>query len=289
MPRVSAFSIAQKDIEKFLDQHRDRPLKDEDISEIFNVNREFWRLPPSWHYYKFIDALSEKTEHFREATLEFPRRTVKRYFWKEISPLRLALSVSPRAYLTHYTAMSYHGLTDQIPKTVYVTTEQTKKEKKGILTQEGIDRAFAKKQRVSKNIANMPNGAVYWLNGKDTNRIGVIKTDDGLPITNIARTLIDAAVRPIYSGGVYEVLEAYKRAAADLFSVNRMAAMLRKMDFIYPYHQVIGFYLERSGAYRPNQIEVFKRFDQTHDFYLTYNMQDKEYSKEWRLYFPKGL
>lgn len=288
MPRTSAFSIAQGDIEKFFDQHRGQPLTEAEIEEIFNVNRDFWRLPPSWHYFKFIRALEERTEHFSTAILMFPHRTIKRYFWKEISPLRLALSVSPKAYLTHYTAMAYHNLTDQIPKNVYVTSEQTAKETRGVLTQEGIDRAFAKKQRVSENIAEIPDGYIYWLSGKNTKRAGVIKTNDGLSITNIERTLIDAAVRPLYSGGVYEVLEAYRRAA-DQISINKLGATLRKMNFIYPYHQAIGFYIERSGAYRPAQIDVFRQFDQEFDFYLTYNMQDKEYSKEWRLYYPKGL
>ena len=51
-----------------------------------------------------------------------------------------------------------------------------------------------------------------------------MKTEDGLAITNIERTLIDATVRPLYSGGVYEVFEAYRRAAEHI-SVNKLAAM----------------------------------------------------------------
>lgn len=288
MPRVSAFSIAQNDIEKFFDQYSNKTLTDSEIEEIFEVNRGFWRLPESWHYYKFIRALEHKTEHFATATLEFPNRSITRYFWKEISPLRLALSVSPKAYLSHYTAIAHHGLTDQVPKKIYVTTELSAKETNGNLKQEAIDRAFSKKQRVSENIAETPNGYVYWLNGKNTKRLGVMKTEDGLAITNIERTLIDATVRPLYSGGVYEVLEAYRRAAEHI-SVNKLAAMLRKMNFIYPYHQAVGFYLERSGAYRPAQIDLLKRFEFNFKFYLTYDMQDKEYSNVWQLYYPKGF
>lgn len=288
MPRVSAFSIAQDDIEKFFEQHRGKLLTDTDFENIFDVNREFWRLPQSWHYYKFIRALEEKTEHLGTATLEFPNRTISRYFWKDLKVLQLALAVSPKAYLSHYTAIAYHNLTDQIPKTIYVTTEQSSKSNQGQLTQKGIDGAFAKPQRVSENIATIPNGFLYWLNGKHTKRAGVIKTEDGLSITNIERTLIDATVRPLYSGGVYEVLEAFKRAAGTV-SVNKLAGTLRKMNFIYPYHQAIGFYLEHSGAYRSSQIDLFKRFERNYDFYLTYNMQDKEYSKEWRLFYPKGF
>jgi len=291
MPRISAFSIAQNDIEKFLDQYEGKPLSDENIEDIFNVNRDFWRLPKSWHYYKFITALREKTDHFFTMTLKFPRRNIKRYCWKSIDKFSLALCISPKAYLTHYSAIAHYGLTDQVPKNIYVTTEQSPKKNSGELTQEAIDRAFANEQRVSENKAETIDGYLYWLNGKHTKRAGVIKIEnDGFPIsiTSIERTLIDSAVRPLYSGGVYEVLEAYKRAANHI-SVNKLAAILRKMDFIYPYHQVIGFYLERSGAYRTAQIDLFKRFAQMYDFYLTYNMQDKEYSNEWRLYYPRGF
>ena len=288
MPRVSAFSIAQNDIEKFFDQYQGKLLSNADLEEIFNVNRDFWRLPQSWHYYKFIRALEGKTDHLRTVTLEFPRRKIERYFWKEVDRLQVALSVSPKAYISHYTAIAYHNLTDQVPKNIYVTTEQSPKSSDWSLTQKGIDAAFAKEQRKTENYSPIPSGTLYWLKGKHTKRAGVIKTEDGIPITNIERTLIDATVRPLYSGGIYEVLEAFTRAA-DVVSVNKLAATLRKIGFIYPYHQAIGFYLERSGAYRPAQLDLLRKFDKEYDFYLTYNMKDKEYSKDWRLYYPKGF
>ena len=64
-----------------------------------------------------------------------------------------------------------------------------------------------------------------------------------LRFTNLERTLIDAAVRPVYAGGVFEVRKAYQ-LAKEKVSVNRLAALLQKLNYIYPYHQAIGFYLE---------------------------------------------
>ena len=291
MPRISAFSIAQEDIEEYFDQLESKAFKVDDLERIFEENKKFWRLPKSWHYYKFIEALEEKTEHFTEVSLEFPHRTVTRFIWKSVLPLNLALSISPKVYLSHYSAMSLHGLTDQVPKNYYVTLEQSPKKQRGVLKQESINKAFGKPQRLSENKAEVPDGYIYLLHGKATNRVGVTKKkyeSDELTTTNIERTLIDAAVRPAYCGGVYEVLEAYKRAAGKI-SVNKMAAMLRKIDYLYPYHQTIGFYLEKSQAYKETQVSLFKRFEFEFDFYLTYNMKEKEYSKEWRLYYPKGF
>jgi len=55
-------------------------------------------------------------------------------------------------------------------------------------------------------------------------------------VTNLERTLIDAVVRPAYSGGVFEVAKAFE-LAKDQVSVNAMGAMLGKLRFAYPFHQ----------------------------------------------------
>ena len=59
--------------------------------------------------------------------------------------------------------------------------------------------------------------------------------------------MIDIAVRPVYGGGVYEILAAY-RAALDRIDVDRVVEYLTSLGHMYPYHQAIGFYLQRAGA-----------------------------------------
>src|SRR6185295_525967 len=92
---------------------------------------------------------------------------------------------------------------------------------------------------------------VYLLNGKHTNKLGVenLKLDNGvsLPATSIERTPVDVAVRPQYSGGVGALLQAYVKARGRI-SIDRLASILSKLDYRYPYHQAIGFYLEQSNA-----------------------------------------
>jgi hypothetical protein len=83
-------------------------------------------------------------------------------------------------------------------------------------------------------------------------------------------------------------LKAYKLARPKV-SVNKLAATLKKLDYIYPYHQAIGFYLERAGVYTESSIALLRKFDFKYDFYLTHQIKEKAYSERWRLYFPKGL
>jgi len=189
--------------------------------------------------------------------------------------------------------MFLHNLTEQIPKTIYVNHEQKEKRIiKASLIQSNIDRAFMKNARVTSSIAQFGEHKICLLNGKFTNRLGVIEMvtpeNEKVMVTDIERTLIDIAVRPSYSGGIYEVLEAYRRGV-DIVSVNKLRATLKKLGYIYPHHQVIGFYLEKAGVYSESQIQLFRELDMEHDFYLMHKMKDKEYSKEWRLYYPKGF
>ncbi len=106
-------------------------------------------------------------------------------------------------------------------------------------------------------------------------------------LTNLERTLIDISVRPIYAGGVAEVLKAFE-LAKDRVSVNRMAAILQKLGYVYPYHQAIGFYLDRAG-YDQSSVELMQRFPMDFDFYLDYKMGKTDYVKKWRLHIPKGF
>ncbi|MGB7512449.1 MAG: type IV toxin-antitoxin system AbiEi family antitoxin, partial [Pelodictyon phaeoclathratiforme] len=198
----------------------------------------------------------------------------------------------PKAYLSHYTALYLHQLTEQLPKTIYVTFEQSPKEiERTILKQKDIEQAFSKPQRSSNNVAIYEGVSIYLLNGKYTGNEGVMTMEhpkEGtLIVTNLERTLIDIAVRPAYSGGIGEVLKAYENARENI-SVNKLNAMLSRLDFTYPYHQAIGFYMEKAG-YRDSLLNLLKKRGFQYDFYLTYAMQETEYSETWKLYYPKGF
>ena len=290
MPRESRFSIAQKEIEDYFEMLDSKVLTIAQLEGIFQENRVFWRLPVSWHVHKFKAALETQTKKFRTLSFEFSKRSYNRFIWDNPSAFQIALTLGNSAYLSHYSAIFFHGLTDQIPKTIFITNEQSSKGRESVLTQTGIDSAFSKPQRISRNLSKLDeNQVINMLLGKSTGQLGVDELENDIRVTNLERTLIDVTVRPLYSGGVYEVLEAYRRAADLGLSVNRLTAYLRKINHTYPYHQAIGFYLEKSGAYKESQIALLQRFDFEYDFYLTYNMKEKEYSEKWRLYYPKGF
>ena len=259
---------------------------------ILSQNRATWKIPDYFNKSRLISFLAEAgklstaeivSEHYRSAT---------RYIWGTASPFAIALSLRSSAYLSHGTAVFLHGLTDQIPKVLYINKEQsTKPRPSSALTPEALARAFSGQQRRSVYTFKYENWTMVLLSGKNTGRleVGPIAADTGEPIevTRLERTLIDITVRPAYAGGIYQVLEAYK-AAKDRLSVNTLMATLKKLDYVYPYHQAIGFYMERAG-YEESRTERLLKLGTSLDFYLAHGIKDREYDSKWRLFYPKGF
>lgn len=284
--------IAKPDILRLFQKRSERIYRRKDLAGILAENREFWRFAQSETVNSFIDFLLKHTK-LRRAEFAFPHRKETRFTWGDVPFYELVQAVKPTAYFSHYTAMYFHELTDQIPKTVYLNNEQRPKPTRVIeLRQTEVDAAFRRPPRMTSNVTRFRGYRVCLINGKHSGNLGVIDIvgpdDAKVRVTSLERTLIDITVRPAYSGGVFEVLEAYRRAHGRV-SVNRLAAMLKSLDFVYPYNQAIGFYLERAAVYTASQIRLLRKKQFEIDFYLTHNMSEMDYDEGWRLFYPKGL
>lgn len=201
----------------------------------------------------------------------------------------VAATRSRKAYFSHYSAISINNLTIQLPKQIYLTLERPTlaRNNNSIILQESLDHIFSKPPRITKNKRIYKTFAINFINGQNQNHIGIIPFREDYKVTDVERTLIDISVRPFYSGGVTQVLEAFRNAKPFL-DTEKIIEYYSHMNFIYPYHQVIGYYLEKAG-YDKNSYNKFLSYPMDIDFYLTYNILNLEYSKKWRLFIPKGL
>lgn len=295
--RPQKLQVATPTILRFFSEARKRVYHSQDLARILADNRDIWKLAATTTAELFVKLLSEKGD-LREIRItpaeNYPNaRSYTRYTWGPASPFSVALSMRKGAYLSHGTAVFLHGLNDELPRRIiYVNQEQSPKPvaDASSLQQSSIDKAFSRKQRQSNFVYSCDGADFLILSGKHSGglEVGTLKIGgEELAVTKIERTLIDIAVRPAYAGGVHQVLNAY-RGARDRVSVPTLLATLNRLSYLYPYHQAIGFYMQRAG-YAAKQYERLKEPGLRFDFHLAHDTRDRDYSPEWRLFHPKGL
>ena len=214
--------------------------------------------------------------------------SISRYTFGSISILELATSLKPNAFLSHWTAAEIHGLSTNPASTIYVNKEQSAKPSpQGPLSQPAIDRAFATRQRQSKYIFTFDTQTFTLLNGKQTNDYGVTTLTIGgraIRVTDIPRTLIDIIVRPAYAGGVQQVVDIFKAAAAKI-EVEELLRTLRRVNHKYPFHQSLGYYLTAAG-FQQSQLKRLSDLGINHKFFLDYGMTNPRFDTTWQVYVP---
>lgn len=145
--RQTRFQIAKKDIKSYFEEHDNKIFSYTEISKILDSNKRYWRLSVNLTTQGFIDLLIKYTK-LKKYEIKLPKKMITRYAWDDISPFIFALSLEKNSYLTHYSALFWHNLTDQIPKIIYVNYEQADKHSVNAkLSQQRIDQAFSNNPR----------------------------------------------------------------------------------------------------------------------------------------------
>lgn len=290
--RVESFTRAKPKIIGFFKKKESYAFTSYDLRLVFENNSDLWKIARYRSYIDFIKFL-EENKILPVHNLEGPNGEEKK-IWVKPSGTNydIGLTIKKGGYLSNYTAMQEHGLTLQIPKTIYISVDKYEvinRPAEVVLKQDAVDDAFAKPQRTTSEVfqSKKDNFRYSFIQKKYSSiDVGVV-SKNRYRITDIERTLIDLAVRPTYSGGVFEVLGAFENAK-DKVDVSKLYDYLNKLDYIYPYHQLIGFYMYKAG-YSKKRLQPFSDRISPIDFYLTYNLSSKKLDTKWRIYYPMGF
>ena len=293
--RKESFEAAQELIKDNLYSDNLKAYTTFDIKNIFSLNRNDWKIAGYRTADQFMSFLENKNIIKILKLKHQSTGSIKKILTEpDATTQNIALTIKKDGYLSNYSSMQIHQLTLQIPKSLYISFNKSLelkdiKKSKNEISQENIDIAFSKPQRITSEVykSEFDNTRFYFIQKahKEKN-IGII-SNNNYSYTDLERTLIDIAVRPAYSGGVFEVLNAFEIAKENV-DINKLNKYLLELDYKYPYHQVIGFYMTKAG-YADEKVNLFSNYLSKYDFYLTYNMSNKEYDSKWKIYYPKGF
>jgi hypothetical protein len=278
-PRTK-FYKAHREIAHFFDKMGLRVFTKQDLSNVLSSKAAEWNLPIKYNNKTFRQDLV--------SFLDFKSLIIGRcevFAYKKPEYLDVFQKLKKSSFFSHYTALRLHGLTEQTPYQVFVSTARKNTLSEDTISQEAIDKAFEKiKGKTSETIVFDK----YKIFDLDIETLQINSEDYSffVKLTNIEKTLIDAAINPEYCGGPAEVLKAFIRAK-DKVSVVKIKSILKRIGYKYPYHQLIGFYMERA-EFDDKKIKIIEDIPMNNNFYLNHGKNDM-YSPRWKLHYPNAL
>ncbi len=284
--RISTLDIAKLSIVSYFSGITPLILKNKEIFNALSTMRTNWHLASAVSPTKFVNYLI-KEKIFNKIVFNFPNRREMRFVKGKVDIYQVLSTLNNRGYLSHLTALELNNLSSERSMQLFWNVEQRKKILNSrINSQDSIDTAFRNKSRTTHNICEYNGYMIYGISGMFTDNLGVIEKDN-IRYTDLERTLIDIMVRPQYSGGIINVLKIFGKAK-ERVRLKKLTEYYKKIKYVYPYHQSIGFYLERTN-YPIEFIDTFSKIKKRYNFYLDNQIAHPKYSKKWQLYYPSEL
>ena len=272
LPLVFSEAVFKKTLHKMIRKNR---ITDEII--ITGLSKTVERVPLKWN---------TKADY---RLLTFDSR--------KIQIIDILAAFQPLYYLSHFSALYLHELTNQRPEEYFLSKEVMgrtpihSKEK----IPEKIRQAFLKSPRKTSKYLSYQKTKITLLEKQDLGKIGVrkksLKIEEkrqvNISFTSLERTLIDSIISPHYSGGVKAVINAFFKARIN---INRLYKIYKAYSPYYPYWQSIGFLLYKLK--KPDMSKKWLQYFSSPkmEFYLDKNFNENwGYDSKWKVYYPKGL
>ena len=151
----------------------------------------------------------------------------------------IAMFLVEPAAISYWSAIHFHGMTEQIPNKVYITTSGNISAERKINSQNNNLKGFSRKI----------NNIIYvFIKVKPERFFGVKEYWVGekkVTITNPERTLIDGLVSPRYFGGWAEIYNAFELHASRV-NINKLISYAMRLDASVV--KRLGWILEKNGV-----------------------------------------
>ena len=217
---------------------------------------------------------------------------------EEFAPHQIAAALFPDGYFCNLTAIYHHGLTHQVPNSVYICHE-TIRPRKRVSTEppseSAIRTAFLKPHRHTNLVIPFQGHDLIVLDRARDTDYGVVDVRHdghlcpaGSRITCLERTLIDSVVAPQYNGGLTS-LPSYFKAARKKMNIEKLIILYGQLRFLYPYAQAIGFMLDSAGM-KKQADQLRKTYPPRRKFFIDHGAKTAwRFNERWMLYHPGEL
>ncbi len=164
----------------------------------------------------------------------------------QLHEFQIAMALVQPAAISHWSALSYHHLTEQVPRQVFVlTTAKSLPRKRGIKAQASAGYSVANNtyQFIKIQPELFFGTQEIWIN------------ESKIQITDAERTVLDCLMSPKYCGGFAEILYILEQHLNKL-NLNKIIEYAVRLDTSTI--KRLGWILERQGVAAP-QLEPLRR------------------------------
>jgi predicted transcriptional regulator of viral defense system len=164
-----------------------------------------------------------------------------------VHEFEIAMALVKPAAISHWSALHYHGLTDQAPRTVFVLTSATR-----FISRLGATASAGEGTLQGPRLPQFQFISIKkeWFFGTQDIWIG----DSRVTVTDPERTLLDGLARPRYCGDLAEVLHAFE-TRGDKLDVKKIVGYALKLDAAMA--KRLGWVLEQRGV-PPDALEALR-------------------------------
>ncbi len=154
-----------------------------------------------------------------------------------IHEFEVAMALASRGAISHWSAMQHHGMTEQIPRKVFVL----------VAADEPVPQAAAKRPSIGREVTVAGTG-YQFVRVRPERFFGTQKVWLGearIRITDPERTLLDGLMMPRYCGDFAEVLHAFE-AWGKRINLDRIVGYALRLDAAVV--KRLGWVLEHRGV-----------------------------------------
>ncbi|MEA1915187.1 MAG: hypothetical protein U9N30_07705 [Campylobacterota bacterium] len=260
---------------------------DKGLYQLIEYCKENNLISKSMSYSMFYDrALNEL--NMSSHTVSIKGKIKTRYTFldgKKFNVYKFAESLESKSFFSMSTALNIQDISTFRNDFIFISKISTPKynyNDHNQLTQDSIDSAFKKAPRKTKNYGTKDGKNIVILEPKSANMNTIINFN-GYKVSSINRTFIEMIVNVQYFKSPKHLIDLFINLK-DKIDPKRVCIIIENFDFIYPYQQLAGFYLEKVGFSR-KELTYFKKEVKKFKFYTQKAKSEYQYDSYWQIYY----